>query len=317
MQNPLTAVALIRVGRHTAQMAVTVDRGREHTTRKRQQLVDYTLDHLALHQSVRGVVAIGSVATGLARADSDIDAVVFMEPLDLYLAPAESIWRPRDDTYHSIFADAPDLQTEGVQLDLHRLDLSTWRSQDHHWPEHLRSELADGWVAFDRTGEIEELIRGRTQMSEQQRLTILDQVLVEVARLLPQDCALTAAALGSDEAFDRLQAAYEALARGLFAYNYKWRPWRSRSLRSLLQLNYLPHVFRAETANAVRVRGDSTTAYNQRAVTLKEMLEMLLDRLRLDGRYGNDPVSEAFIRLHDEPGRAWNMGEWNRNRRRP
>jgi hypothetical protein len=24
-------------------------------------------------------------------------------------------------------------------------------------------------------------------------------------------------------------------------------------------------------------------------------------------------IGEAFIRSHDEPGRAWNMAEWNRH----
>ncbi|KPV42324.1 hypothetical protein AN477_18695 [Alicyclobacillus ferrooxydans] len=33
------------------------------------------------------------------------------------------------------------------------------------------------------------------------------------------------------------------------------------------------------------------------------------------GTYGKDPVSEAFIRSHDEPGRAWNMQEWMRRHR--
>jgi len=41
-------------------------------------------------------------------------------------------------------------------------------------------------------------------------------------------------------------------------------------------------------------------------------LMTFMDRLRADGEYGEDPVAEAFIRGHDEPGRAWNMEEWNR-----
>jgi hypothetical protein len=26
------------------------------------------------------------------------------------------------------------------------------------------------------------------------------------------------------------------------------------------------------------------------------------------------PVDQAFLRLHEEPGRAWNMEEWNKFR---
>lgn len=303
-----------------AGMAVPPDPGPDHTSRKREELLAYVDAHLAPHPAVRGVVAIGSVATGLARADSDVDAVVFLEPVDPYLAPAEAIWRPDDDTFHSIFADVPRLSSENVQLDLHRLDLAALRAQVE-WPEHLRSELADGWTAFDRTGEVHELVAERCRMSEQQRLAILDEVLVEVAGLLPPDPGGAWSTLGPEEAFDRLQAAYEALARGLFADDHRWRPWRSRSLRGLLRLPRLPATFRSSVPDAVRAGGGSRVAHDRRARTLRTVLEELLDRLRLEEAYGPDPVSAAFRRLHDEPGRAWNLQEWNRRhdlrRRRP
>lgn len=48
---------------------------------------------------------MGSVATGAARADSDIELVLFMDPVNLHLVPAEAIWAPGTDTFHSIFAD--------------------------------------------------------------------------------------------------------------------------------------------------------------------------------------------------------------------
>jgi hypothetical protein len=35
---------------------------------------------------------------------------------------------------------------------------------------------------------------------------------------------------------------------------------------------------------------------------------MLID----ESIYGDDPVSEAFIRSNEEPGRAWNMEDWNK-----
>lgn len=76
-------------------------------------------------------MAVGGVAVGRARPGSGIDAVEFMELLDLYLCPAEFVWRPGDNTYHSIFAGDPTLERDGIQLDLHRLDLAVWRDQDH------------------------------------------------------------------------------------------------------------------------------------------------------------------------------------------
>lgn len=282
---------------------------------KRDQLLDYTLAHLAPHDAVRGVVAIGSVATGLARPDSDIDAVIFLDPFDLYITPAESIWRPADDTYHSIFADNAGLERDGIQLDLHRLDMALWRSPDHEWPEPRRAELADGWIVFDRTGEVEQLIRQRTAMSQHARSAILDDVLVQVSGLIPEDPAWSWDALGSVEALDRLQAAYEALAHGWFAYNGRWRPWRSRSLRGLQRLRALPTSFTSAPAEAVHARGDTFDAYERRGRVLRAMLDELLQRLQGDGAYGADPISEAFMRINDEPGRAWNMDEWNLRRR--
>ena len=111
-----------------------------HTVRKREQLLRCPRTRLVPHASVAAVVAVGSVAADLARADPDIDAVVFMDPLDLHVAPTEAVWRPADDTYRSIFA--ADAGVDDVQLDLTRLDLRTWREPGHHWPEHLRAALA-------------------------------------------------------------------------------------------------------------------------------------------------------------------------------
>jgi predicted nucleotidyltransferase len=71
---------------------------------------------------VQGVLVVGSVAAGTARNDSDIDAVVFFDPLDLYIVPAESIWREADGSFHSIFVDDTDIQENGLQVDLKRLN---------------------------------------------------------------------------------------------------------------------------------------------------------------------------------------------------
>jgi predicted nucleotidyltransferase len=289
---------------------VTAEQPSKHARRKREQLVEYMLEQLVPHESVQAVIATGSVASGLARAGSDIDAVVFMDPLDLHIAPAESVWRRRDNTYHSTFARDRD----GIQLDLHRLDLARWRLPEYVWPEHMRAELADGWIAFDRTGEVGTLIEERTRMSDRERFTILDHVLVAVDAVLPTDVQESWNVLGPAEAFDRLQAGWEDLARGLFALNRKWRPWRSRSLRGLLLLEHLPDALRSAPQNAVCNVDDSAAGYGARAATLLAIQSQLVDQLKRSGDYGADPVSEAFMRLNDEPGRAWNMDEWNEAR---
>ena len=53
------------------------------TNRKRTELARFVQQEIITEASVQGVVVIGSVAKGIARADSDIDAVVFLEPFDL------------------------------------------------------------------------------------------------------------------------------------------------------------------------------------------------------------------------------------------
>lgn len=286
--------------------------------RKRAQLRGFIMSQLAPHESVRGVVATGSVAIGRARQGdatvpgSDIDAVVFMDPLDPYLLPAEFVWRPADNTYHSIFADDPELDRVGVQLDIDRFDLATWRSPDFTWPEPRRAELADGWIAYDRTGEIAALIKDRTTMSEADRLAILDESIGQAIWVIPDgDADRHWRKLGGPEAFDRLQAGYQELARALFAYHRKWLPWRSRELRGLQNLAWLPQGFKDDLPALIASDGHDFAAYARRSGALRSALVALIARLQDEGVYGEDPDGESFRRLHDEPGRAWNMDEWN------
>ena len=73
------------------------------TERKREELATYIQTEVVKEASVQGIIVIGSVAKGTARSDSDIDAVVFLEPHDLYAVPAESKWQPDTREYFGIF----------------------------------------------------------------------------------------------------------------------------------------------------------------------------------------------------------------------
>ena len=57
------------------------------TKRKRTELSRFIRQEVITEPSVQGVIVIGSVAKGIARSDSDIDAVVFLEPFDPYAVP--------------------------------------------------------------------------------------------------------------------------------------------------------------------------------------------------------------------------------------
>src|SRR4051794_9887004 len=114
------------------------------TLAKRDNLARFITAVLTPQPEVQGVVAIGSIATGQARADSDIDAVVFLDPSDPYVVPAEFLWHPVEGTFHSIFVEEEDLQRDGLAFDFTRLDLRQWTDADFEWPEGRKAELAEG-----------------------------------------------------------------------------------------------------------------------------------------------------------------------------
>ena len=62
------------------------------TEEKRRQLQQFIEAVLVGETAVKGVVAIGSMATGHMTPQSDIDAIIFLDPFDLYIVPAEAVW---------------------------------------------------------------------------------------------------------------------------------------------------------------------------------------------------------------------------------
>jgi hypothetical protein len=82
-------------------------------------------------------------------------------------------------------------------------------------------------------------------------------------------------------------------------------------MSSLLGLPWLPEGFGERVLSASNAPGLDYAGYTARVDTLRALFDALVARLVADGEYGQDVVSEAFIRGHDEPGRSWNMDEWN------
>lgn len=321
------------------------------TEAKRNQLLRLIDSVLAPFPEVKGVVAVGSVASGAARPDSDIDAFVFMDPFDPYIVPAEFIWSPSADTYTSIFSPRP--PADGPQFDLTRVSLAEWARPDHDWPDGYRNELAGGWIAFDRDGEVATLIDRKTSFDETQRVTRVDHALVRLDHLLNgTDPEAAWENLGAGEAHDRLNVAFDHLVSALFAINHRWRPWPSRRIRQLLALPWLPEApavgsraADAASRSSATGKGEADEAehtpgvadaglaaavthlctahapgyegYAARFRALATALTDIVDRLRGEPGYGDDPMSTAFKRTHEEPGRSWNMDEWNARRRVP
>jgi predicted nucleotidyltransferase len=284
---------------------------------KRQELLAFIERELKPVTAVQAVIGIGSIATGRMRPDSDIDAIVFFDPLDYYIVPAEFIWRPSDGSFHSIFSDDPEVVAEGIQLDLMRLDWRAWSNPAFSWPEGRRAELADGWLAYDRQGKAAPLIAERTAYSETLRLDRLDEAIIWLDQHLGDDePALRWQTLGPAIAHDRLEAAYSYLAQALFAYNRRWQPWRNREMDHLLRLPWLPDLFDERVLAAANAASLQEEGYLARAEALRRLFDDLLARLTADGDYSSAPVDQAFVRQHDEPGYAWTMDEWNVERLR-
>lgn len=274
---------------------------------KRHDLLTFLERALVPYPAVKGVVAVGSIAAGNARPDSDIDAVVFFDPYDPHIVPAEFRWRPSDGSFHSIFSDV-----EGIEFDLVRVDMARWSAEGFLPEEGQLAELAAGWIAFDRDGSVARLVERLTAYPEELRQARIDEAITWLDQHLGEDGPeVRWDSLGPLLAHDRLDAAYHYLAQALFAYNRRWRSWRNREMTGLLALPWLPEEFPDRALLAIGAPSLDFAGYMARVETLLGLFDDLLTRLVEDGLYTEDPIGEAFIRGAEEPGRAWNMDAWN------
>jgi hypothetical protein len=287
------------------------------TRRKREQLRFFIERVLEPEPAVQAVIGIGSIASGRMRPDSDIDAIVFLDPMDWYVIPGEFIWRPSDGSFHSIFTEDAAVLSDGLELDCRREHLRQWTDPGFEWPEGRRAELSRGWIAFDRHDQVRRLVAERTDYPDSLRQRRLDGAVTWLDQHLGGDGpAVRWQSLGPAIAFDRLGAAYDSLVAGLFAYNRSWRPWRNRQMDSLLMLEWLPDLFEERILLTTDSGAGDLAAYLKQAGVLNTLFGELLERLLADGFYSEEPIGQAFIRSHDEPGYAWNMDEWNADRAR-
>jgi Nucleotidyltransferase domain len=279
---------------------------------KRHEVSSFIEEVLIPEPAVRGVVVIGSIATGHARPESDIDAVLFLDPFDFYMVPAVSYWRRSDGSFHSIFSVTADQHTEGLFLDIQRYDLRQWADPGFVWPEGRRAELAEGWLAFDRNGAVARLIADRTAYLDDLRIARLDDAIVWIDQHLGEDKPEGVwESLGPAIAHDRLNATYEYLVQALFAYHRRWRPWRNREMSYLEQLPWLPAHFAARVLPACNAPSLDRAGYDARVEVLRGLFNDLLTQLVGERVYTEKPISEAFVRIHTGPGWSWDMEEWN------
>lgn len=289
------------------------------TSTKRRQLEQAISQLLSPAPCVQGVIAVGSVALGEARPDSDIDALVFMDPIDDFVVPRESIWCPWDDSFHSIFSQDDRVQTEGIPLDFEILDLKDWSDPEFFVSEPQRAGLAAGWIAFDRNGKVTQLVSKRTHYDDATRVRKIDSAVTHLDQHLKEGTPeRNWETLGALIASDRLTAAYADLVDLLFACNRRWRFWPERQMSYLMRLPWLPNRFETRVLVAMNPPSLGRGGFINRVQTLRTLFREVLDKLTDEGFYGGDAVGEAFVRNHqDEPGRSWNMDQWNARRVKP
>ena len=284
------------------------------TETKRRQLTQAIETLLAPHDCILGVVAVGSVATNTAREDSDIDALVFMSPLDRYIVPAESLWRPSDNTFHSIF-DETVANAGAIPLDLVLVDFARCQNDEEFWSDEQKAGLAEGWIAYDPSGEVARTVSARTRYDDAVRISKIDIAVTSIDQILAEGTPERVwHHLGPLRAFDRLLAAYGSTIDLIFALNRRWRFWPERQMTYLLSLPRLPADCEKRLERAI-TGARSLAGYQERVQTLRGLFRDVLDDLCDEGFYQGNPISEAFIRSHDQPGRSWNIAEWNEKRR--
>jgi len=287
------------------------------TAAKRADLLRFIAAVIAPEAAVKVVVGVGSIAANRCRPDSDIDAVVFMDPLDLYIVPAEALWDPVADHFYSIFNEDEVLNARGLQLDFKRVSWRAWCDGTTQWPEGMLAGLSAGWLAYDRDGTAAAQLAAGTAFPEALRQERLDEAVTWLDQHLNWNApAKNWANLGPTLAHGRLQAAFSYLVEGLFAYNRRWLAFRNRRLGAMLDLPWLPPSLNALLPGASSPPGLDETGYQARTAALATLFAEFLAQLQASGDYGDDPIGEAFVRRAEEPGRSWNMAEWNEARRR-
>lgn len=277
------------------------------TQKKRKDLERFIQDVVVHEPAVRGIVVIGSVAKGVAREDSDIDAVIFLEPYDLYAVPAECKWLPEGNRFFGIFSHVEN----SIQLDFHRLPLGRWADPKFEWPETLKAELAEGMVVYDPAGVIGPMIEERTLYTADVQRDRIDEAVIHLDWLLGDQAVKQAwENLGSNLSNYRLHSAFDYVVQAIFAINGRWRTLPSREMVDLLACEWLPDRFEATLHLAMNTPSEQFADYEARVALLKKHSDDVV-RYCVDLElYGDDPVGEAFIWQNEEPGRDWNMKEW-------
>lgn len=249
---------------------------------------------------------VGSIAHKEARPDSDVDCILVFDPLDEAIVPAEFVWIPATDSYHTIFeVEASD--AGGIQIDVMRVALDDFRHQE--WPESFKYELAHALVLVDRHQSVARIVEKRVAYPESLRLARIQEhagwasYFMEEWRLLSW---LERGGIAS--AHDQLTAALEEVIKLLHAYNREWLPWRYRWMISAQRLPWQPDEFSQKALEITSQMEPTRNGILQRRAAIGALLNNTMARLQTAGLLADS--EEAFIAAHPGLGYAHNFEAW-------
>lgn len=249
---------------------------------------------------------VGSVAHGEGRPDSDVDCVLVFDALNEAIVPAEFVWVPDTDTYHTIF-EVDAVEAGGLQIDAKRVALDDFLHRE--WPESFKHELADAIILFDRHGVVGKILEKRVSYPESLRLSRLQdhlgwaQYYVDEWRLLGW-----IERGGIEGAHDQLTAAFEELLQLLHVYNGKWMPWRYRWMISARNLPWLPEDYPQKSVEITSRISPTRESVLNRRTEIVSLMDDILDQLQSEKLVADS--RDAFISAHRGLGYAHNFNAW-------
>lgn len=255
---------------------------------------------------------VGSVAHGEARPDSDVDCIFIFDHMNHAIVPAEFVWNPESDTYHTIF-EIEATEVNGIQVDADRVELEEFMNRD--WSEDLKHDLSHALVIYDRFDTVAPAINARLKYPDSLRFSRVQHHLLWAAYHL-EEWRLSGwlSRGGLESAHDQITAALEEIIQLLHAYNREWLPPRYRWIVSAQNLDWLPDTFAKSVVEVITHVTPDPQSLLKRQRTLNSILDSIRGQLEFDGLLAS-PV-EAFVASHPDLGYAHNFDDWKRENRK-
>ena len=261
---------------------------------------------LTIWPEFTAALVVGSVATGEARSDSDVDCILIFDKFNEGIVPAEFVWNPSTDTFHTIF-DVEATDVGGVQVDANRVELSNFLNQE--WSDDLKHDLAHALMIYDRHQTVSQAIEEKLSYSDTLRISRIQNHLGWASYHLEEWRLQGWVERGGIEsAHDQITAALEQIIQLLHAYNREWLPSRYRWLVSTSRLKWLPTKCLENLRDAIcQVSPDKESLLKRRSVLIS-VLNSIRKKLEEDDLLSS-PL-DAFVADHPGLGYAHNFDSW-------